>query len=372
MPIKTLAYIANVRFPSTRAHATQIAHMCEAFSKSGISVNLFVSNREYKEGTLVRDFFDFEPSFAISRVPFRFIFFSSPIFFLLNNIYFCFWLLLNVDFKKFDVIYTRDEWLCYFLSFFIPIEKLVYESHEAKYNLPARRILRTGVKCVVVSQGIFGRYQELGVPVAQMMVADDAIDDSFFVDIVSKEDARKQLSLPSDAKVVMYIGGFDVWKGVDIFFEASKKNKDVMFVAIGGKESELKEYKSKYPKVNFLGPRPYKDLKNHQQAADVLVIPNTAKTDLSSKYTSPLKLFAHMASGVPLILSRIPSLTNIVEDGEAYFFKPDDVVSLSEVISAVTFSAELKTGAKCLKARSKMLTWGERSKKIISFIRGGK
>jgi glycosyltransferase involved in cell wall biosynthesis len=51
-----------------------------------------------------------------------------------------------------------------------------------------------------------------------------------------------------------------------------------------------------------------------QKAADALVLPNTAKEDISKYYTSPMKLFEYMASRRPIVATNIPSITEIINE----------------------------------------------------------
>ena len=222
---------------------------------------------------------------------------------------------------------------------------------------------------ICISEGIYNEYINRGYSKYKMMVAHDAIDDSFFDVHITKKEAREMLELPQDKKIVMYIGGFDKWKGVETFFEASKQITNIYFVAIGGREDQIDFYKKKYPSVRFVGSRPYSELKENQQAADVLVIPNTATCKLSSLYTSPLKLFAHMSSGVPIVASDIPSLTSILSKEEAYLFEADNPHHLSFILHGViVYSDEAFIRAKKAKQVVKNFTWKMRAKKILDFI----
>jgi glycosyltransferase involved in cell wall biosynthesis len=107
----------------------------------------------------------------------------------------------------------------------------------------------------------------------------------------------------------------------------------------------------------------------HQRSADMLVIPNSATQAISAQYTSPLKLFAHMASEVPLVVSNVPSLQSVVGHAEVSFFEADNAVSLAEVISS-TFSRyqESLEKASKLAQRAQRHTWTERARLITNFI----
>lgn len=364
-----IAYLSNVRYPSERAHTLQITEMCRAFSKHNWEVTLFVNNRGTGDSQAAAVYFKTDISFALQRLPEGLLIPGRDITYLISEYIFATAFLLTKNRKKYDVYYSRHEWIVNFLSGFIPIERLVYESHEAKWNYPARRLLKKGIKTVVISDGIRDFYIEKGIPTGQLHVAYDAIDEMFFDKVEPKTVARQRLGLPQDKKIAMYIGGFDGWKGVETFFAAAALAPEVLFVAIGGSKENVLRYQVLYPEVRFLGQQPYAALRDNQQAADILVIPNTAKTKISALYTSPLKLFAHLTSGVPLVVSDVASLTSVTGRSDVTVSVPDSAEDLANKISLVAsdYAPALKQ-AEELKIRSVRYTWTNRAMDIINFL----
>lgn len=364
-----IAYLANVRFPSERAHAAQIAHMSQAFAQSGVSLDLVVNKRITSDKIAIDSYFKIDSTFKVIRIPSGFFspkikasFYFSELFFTLSFLYLC-------KSKSYDILYARSEWIVWALSIFVSIEKLIWESHEAKLNFPARRILHKGIKTVVISEGIHESYIKYGVPAQQILVAHDGIDESFFGAVETKEQARTRLGISAGEKVAMYIGGFDEWKGVETFFAASSLLPSIKFVAIGGTSEQVSSFSKKYPVVTFLGQKPYVDVKHNQQAADVLVIPNSGVSKLSSSYTSPLKLFAHMSSGVPVIVSDLPSLVTVTGRDLVTVVESDNPEALSKGIELVFSNYEAKkTSAQELRKVSMRYTWNQRAESIIDFI----
>jgi glycosyltransferase involved in cell wall biosynthesis len=143
------------------------------------------------------------------------------------------------------------------------------------------------------------------------------------------------------------------------------------FYFVGGNPKSVLEYKAKFtsPNLHFLGYRPHKEIPIWQKSADCLVIPNTAKEDISKYYTSPMKLFEYMASGVPIVASSIPSIMEIVSEKEVTFFEPDNKESLKDkivrVLQDIEGMRELTTNAR---NKVQNYTWEKRAKKIIKFI----
>ncbi len=362
-----LLYLSNTRFPSERAHAIQIAHTCQAFSNQGVDVTLITNNRDTSP---VADWIGFSPKFEHLRVRYGLIFVPySRLFFLLNDIFFLLFVLARLGSRKFDYLYVRDEWLAWCISLFVKTPQLIWESHEAKYNFAARRILKKGIPCVCISEGVRDYYIEQAVPVTQLLVAHDAIDDSFFDVSISKNEVQQQLGLSGRGHIAMYIGGLEQWKGVETFFAASELCPEVTFIAIGGTPNQVLKFRQQYPRVVFLGQLPYRQLPDIQQGADILVIPNSSKSFLAARYTSPLKLFSYMASGIPITASEIPSLTVILNSDAGFFFTPDDHTSLAKAINHV-LAHPIEAAAKAGRARliASGHTWSKRALKIKQFI----
>ncbi len=360
-------YLANIRFPSERAHAAQIAHMAEALS-SLATVTLIVTNRADKErAQFPTDYFGFVPTFAVKKIPSWSLAYTAKFFYYLNSVWFTVQYRLR-HYNSTALLYCRDEILiALLLLFFVPTKQLVFESHEAKLNWPARFLLQRGVKTVVISDAIRDDYLDHGIPESQLLVAYDGIDESFFSAVATKAEARTRLGLALNDAIAMYIGGFDTWKGIDTFCTAAE-HSDKQFVVIGGSSTQVAHYSQRFPKVRFLGAKPYRELKDHQQAADVLVVPNGAASPLGARYTSPLKLFAHMASGVPLIITDVPSLVSVTGREVVTVTKPDNPVALARAIDLVCEQYERAVHqALRLKDTSRQYVWLERAKKIMAF-----
>lgn len=371
-----LCYVANNRFPSERAYMTQIVQMCNAFVQQGHEITLLVTDRKTN---IVEDpvtFFGVPINFSIVRVSVPDIagrapqipVFIRPYAYFIQRIIFTYHAAAHINTQGYTHVYGRDEWILWFLTYLVRAS-IVWESHEAKFSRVAQRLIQKIKYLVVISDGIKNFYRAQGVHSEKLLVADDAVDDRFFESHISKEEARGKLGVFCEKPVVMYIGGLEDWKGAETLFEASRGQNDFETYVIGGKENELSLFREKYPHVHFLGPRPYRELPGSQQAADILVIPNTAKVALSSEYTSPLKLFAHMTSKKPIVASKIPSIANVLSPDEAYFFIPDDPASLRVTIVQMLRDPDgVNRRALAAYAKSKKYTWLKRAEKIAEWI----
>ena len=146
---------------------------------------------------------------------------------------------------------------------------------------------------------------------------------------------------------------------------------DVEIVLMGGVDRELSDFQNKYPgpHVHVIGYQSRKQIPEFLMSADVLVLPNSAQPKISSHYTSPLKLFQYMASGVPIVASDLPSIREILTDESAFWFTPDDEQGLARQIGYVLSHPD-EAKAKAMRAREavKKYTWDARARNILGHI----
>ncbi len=350
--------------------------MCNAFAENGHEVTLLVTDRKTNIVEDPETFFGVPLTFSIERIQVPDIagrakdipIFLRPLAFMIQRLVFTLRAKKYIERESFDLIYGRDEWILYSLSILQSV-KIIWESHEAKYSFPARLLIPHVKKLVVISEGIYTFYISKGVSNQKMIVAHDAVDARFFDPHIPKDEARKMLGIATTKPVVMYIGGLESWKGVETLLKAGDQSDAFEVHIVGGKENELLKYRKIYPNAHFHGPWFYRELPKIQQAADILVIPNTAKVALSAEYTSPLKLFTYMTSGKPIVASKIPSIANILSEEEVFFFEPDDPESLFTIIlSAIQNSRDAKERTERAYSKSFKYTWIRRAEEITKSL----
>lgn len=357
-------YIANIRFPTEKAHGLQIAKTCEALSKIGALEALWVTDRATPISESPEEYYAIRHPFPIRRFSTLDTAAWGFFGFILQTFSFAISVALSPERNNDRVLFSRDEMVLWFIHLFRDVP-YVWETHTGSWNFFARRVANSADQIVVISKGLKDFYISKGVAESKIVVAPDAIDLDDFANPESQVSARERLGLPLEKKVALYIGRVDGWKGAETLCESSEfLSEDVVVVIIGGEPQQLPALREAFPKVIFLGPRPYRELRDNQIAGDVLVLPNTGKDIVSVSYTSPLKLFTYMASGVPIVASDLPSIREVLTEESAYFASPDDPKSFAEVITkALIDPAREKVAAKA-RMRVETCTWDARAKAI--------
>ena len=362
-----LVYLSELRLPTKNAHGFQIMNMCGAFADEGIEVLLLVPWRENLLKEEPFDFYGVKHNFAVKKVPaidlypFRFI--PEKISAFLHLFSFLISARVYLWFCRYDMFYTRERHAALFFRNF------VYEVH-----MPEQMRIRgfKPKKFVVLTNYIKNKLKESGIQEKDILVAPDAVKLETFPKI-SKEMARKKLGFPANRPIALYWGNFKKWKGVDTLAEAVPFLESILVVMVGGtKESDIARIREKTENLDNVlveGFKPQEKLPWYLAAADVLVLPNSARDENSRLYTSPLKLFEYMAAERPIVSSDLPSLREVLNNRNAAFFKPDLARSLSETILMLLAHPELqKKLARQAREDVKKYTWTKRAKNISNFI----
>lgn len=359
--------------PTEKAHGIQIMKMCQVFADQGIKLKLVVPKRKNEIKEDIWKYYGQEPNFEIEYLKITdFMKFEIPrISFFLQGKSFLKSALSYLKKQEFDVIYSRD------LSFIKHFGKLSNNVFCELHSLPksfSKKDLEKTEGIITITQGLKDVLVKKGIPKNKIIVAPDGVDFDKFNINISKEEARKEMNLTLDDKIILYVGHLYQWKGAHILAKAAKLlEKNVKVVFVGGTDEDIKEFKKKYGNVKNIeikGHLPYKLMPVWMKLADILVLPNSAKEEISRNWTSPMKMFEYMASQRPIVASDLPSIREVLNENNSVLVKPDNPKALAEGINSVLkkpdFSANIS--AKAWNDVQKY-DWTERGKKIVDFIK---
>lgn len=383
-----LLYLANLRLPTEKAYGIQIAKMCEAFAAiattndqqlttndKNIEVELVVPYRKNEIRDDLFEYYSVKNNFKFKKVWAPDFYWPGKLdrlSFYIKNIISALALSWFVIKDKADVIYSRDEITVFILSFFR--NNVAFEAHKfPKYRTLFWRSLElNNVKVITITRALRDDIAKTGFR-GEILVASDGVDLKEFDLQISKKEARSMVGLPNDKKIVMYTGHLFEWKGAGVLLEAVHKFKnDVLFVFVGGTEYDIEKFKKKAEGLNnvlILGQKSHKEIPIYLKAADVLVLPNSAKEDISKSYTSPLKMFEYMASGRPMVASDISSIREVLNNKNAILVSADDPDGLKsgidKLLNDASFGEELANQAR---RDVENYTWTKRADSILSFL----
>lgn len=378
---RTIYIIFHGRFPSEKAAALFAAKNASAFLEEGFKSVLIIPRVRKSRKALMTESgsFSISPHVPIIVLPvldfFRIPFFG-PVAFLLSYITFSLSLLWYFLFRAEEgsIWYSNESLPLFILSFFGAVS--FYEMHDfPERSVRTYRFFLKRMRGLIITNTWKSNKAQatLKIPARRILVEQNAVSLEDFNIPVEKEEARKKLNLEISAPIVLYTGHLYGWKGVDTLALSAQQVPEAEFIFVGGREwDDMPLFREKHkntPNIRITGHRPYQELALWQKAADVLVLPNSGREDISRFYTSPMKLFGYMASGRPIIASDLPSVREVVSDQAVLFIPPDDAAALSRAIKEVLADTQLqrRLATKAL-AEVQSHTWTARASRISSFI----
>ena len=136
--------------------------------------------------------------------------------------------------------------------------------------------------------------------------------------------ALEELEL--EGPVLLYVGNLERYQGIDLLLESmallAARDETASLVIVGGGESQIRRYSGLADslgigsRVRFAGPRPLGELGASLAAADILVSPRI-KGD-----NTPMKLYSYLDSGTPIVATRLPTHTEILDPSNAVLAEP--------------------------------------------------
>ena len=369
--------IENVRIPTEKAHGYQISKMCEEYSNLENEVNLILPGRENSIKDDLFKFYNLKNNFIVRYLKISKIFFklNSKYKFKILSLYFYFKLFFkNIDG---DLIITRDP--CIVFLFKLKRKKVFLEAHywpEKKRKLYSFCIKKAD-KIICNSKGTAQKYKEVGLK--NIIVAPNGVDLEKFNMSKNKEELRRELELPKDKKIIMYVGHLYKWKGIDMMIDVAEKlknNKEIIFIVIGGIKNDIEKYQNiiKNKNINnllFLGYKKKDKIPTYLKSSDLLLLPNVPVSNEAVEYTSPIKMFEYMASQRIIVASDLPSIKEILNNENSVLFKAGDSDDLLKKINRI-FEMREDDREKIIKrafSDVQNYTWEKRARKILDFLK---
>ena len=131
----------------------------------------------------------------------------------------------------------------------------------------------------------------------------------------------------SGSPIVLYAGTFEAYQGIDVllraFGEVRTQQPEAVMVLAGGTPKQVEAMKGLATSLGyedscvFLGRVPPQQARGLLKKASIVVSPRVEGTN------TPLKIYELLASGLPLVATRIPSHTQVLDDDVCFLVEPE-------------------------------------------------
>ncbi len=189
---------------------------------------------------------------------------------------------------------------------------------------------------------------------------------------MAKGAARRALGLPAERAIALYAGRLNARKGLDQMLAMADLRPEMLFVLVGS-EGEGPIERAAAARAN-VRVAPWADAAALGQwlgAADVLVIPpSLAPLEKFGDCVLPMKTYAYLAAGRPILAPVAPDTKELLRDGgNALLVPPDDpaaaAAALDRILGEPGLACRLSDGAQ---ETARQLTWDRRAEKIEAFL----
>jgi glycosyltransferase involved in cell wall biosynthesis len=258
-----------------------------------------------------------------------------------------------------DVLYMRDYIFCalaagakllYSKRVVWEVNGLAWQERSQKPHplnwviLPIIRLLDriarlSADRILPVSRGVMDGLLAGGCSTSKVVLLENGVNIDMFtgeVDEPLAADERRKLGIEPDMPVVCYVGAIRPWQGLEVLVSAaqqvSRAVPDTRFLVVGGGDGleELKELADRSGVLQlftFTGPVPYERVPMIMALSSICVAPFAA-----GRAASPMKVYEYMASGRPVVASRIPGLEFVEEKSLGMLVDPGDAGRLADAI----------------------------------------
>lgn len=379
MSTKRINYYFDTDISQINASIVHVMRMCQGFRKAGCEVTLYCTGDEARVDT--EDLFR---RYGVDT-PFRIRMAKIPPFIAKHGHRLAHW------YGAWQKSRLKAEPGCNYarsmMSLFFLKGKgsFVFESHvEPDFvNRQIERCLLRHKNCVglvVISRMLKERYLELFpfFPAEKITVLHDAADPE-------DPNARGKAALRGNTQAVQigYVGSLFPGKCMETLLPLAKSCPGYQFHVVGGTPYWVDYWKKEgaelgVENVEFYGFVDNSRLGEYYRAFDLCILPfskniyiNKNKRVDIGKWTSPLKLFETMAFGRPMVVSRLATIEEVMEDGkDCLMASPDDLTDWKEKLDRLAGDPALQAefAAAGYEKLCREYTWQVRAEKAAALF----
>ena len=369
--MNNLNYVTYQTFPADTANSIQTMANIKYLIRQGHNISLYFPLREKTstaEPKIIKEFYSITEDLKIVGVehnlPFGKFNILNRILFLYSHLLWSYSIVkkLNKEKPSSDFFITRSDWVFFFLS--LKHRKVVFECHQytkIRKFLVSRALKRKGSKIIFLNDILKEDFEKKYTLKDNYIVLHNGVD----LENYSQESKKKGTE-------IVFVGRlkrFNESRNINFLLEglASLSSEHTLKI-VGATESEILELKEEStklgiePRVKIVKRVNYSEVAKELSSASIGILINSDKNTHSISYTSPLKYFEYLASGLNIIAVDFPSHRNLPYSDNITFFEENNIES---------FVSAVKNTANSYNLHSEIfpfISLQTRAKKITDFL----
>jgi glycosyltransferase involved in cell wall biosynthesis len=219
---------------------------------------------------------------------------------------------------------------------------------------------------VAVSAALRERVVELGIPAERVVVQHNGVDGERFA-IRDRDAARRELGLPLDRRLILYVGNLLPEKGVDLLASAAPQlfraipNAEILFVGGGPLEGALRmeaERPGMAGRIRLCGRKLHDEIPLWMAACDLFCLP-------SRREGCPNVVLEALAAGRPVVAARVGGVPELIDGSNGALVSPDCPEELAQALAG---ALSRDWDPELLRATVPCLSWDEVGRTLHSLL----
>jgi glycosyltransferase involved in cell wall biosynthesis len=361
--------------PDRKADREQSVNTAAALARRGVEVTLLLpqgSGDPSLSAQALRDYFEVDGDFRLAQRRSRWAGES-----LWRNLLWLRQVFRDPEVRCADLIYSRIPVMTGVGDRSpIPFATDLYRPwpDEAPWIRPSVRRTARRAHCaglILHSAYAAAAYRRAGVPAEKLLVAHNGARQRPAGLPRDKAAAREQLGLPANRFIATYAGRVNATKGLEQILALADLRPEMLFLLVGSEgDGPIEAEASRRANVRVIPWQTPSELPPWLDAADALIIPpSRAPLERFRTCVLPIKLFAYLAAGRPILAPHSPDTAELLSDGEtALLVPPGDPAAAAAALDRLRdprLAAKLAANAL---AQAAELTWDRRAEGIHSFL----
>lgn len=267
---------------------------------------------------------------------------------LILDIILFFWAVGLLIRRRYDFVHAHEE-AAFFCTLLKPVFgfKLVYDMHsrlprqlsnfgftDSRWIISAfERFEKAALKAsdaVITISPALARYarSQMEHPDRHLLIENTLFDE---VVLVRESESPAPMvaaeMISGNGPVIAYAGTLEKYQGIDLLMEAYRRvlaeAPGSLLLLIGGSPVKVQEYREMAHRLGILDNCRFTGLLPHSHARRLLKEATLVVSPRISGDNTPLKIYEQMASGIPLVATRVPSHTQVLNEEVCFLASPE-------------------------------------------------